>query len=260
MRVIITGASRGIGEQIARLLAKKHYTSFKMILVARSEDKLKKIASELNAEYFICDLSREEELERLIRTYPTTDMLINNAALADYGYYHNLTWENTKKVITVNAIVPAKLCHHYLKDMVERNYGYILNVASADSLGPIPFKTAYVSTKAFLINFTRSLMLELKDTNIKISCLMPGPTDTDLWNFPVKSRIKINKMKPRKVAEYAVKLLEKGGTGIPGFGNKIRKMAKLYLPEKLHGYLIRHLMLLAGADSLKILVDQNCSE
>jgi len=252
MRAIITGATKGIGEQIAYALMAKYSTDLEMILVARNEEKLKKIAGILKAEYSVCDLSRQEQLEGLIREYPTTDILINNAAFRDYGYYHNLTWENAIKVIKVNTIAPAKLCHHYLKGMVKENYGYILNVASAGGLNPIPFKTTYVATKAFLVNFTKSLMLELKDTNIKISCLMPGPTDTDLWDFPVESKIKLHKMKPKDVAEYAVKLLEKGGTGIPGFRNRVKKMAKDYMPERLYGYLIRHYMLLSGADSLKL--------
>lgn len=250
-RVLLTGASSGIGEQMARLLAQKNYS---LIIVARNEDKLKKITEDIGnsnrakCEYFVCDLSKESEIKRLIKTYPETDLLINNAGFANYGFYYKLPWDREKDMIMVNVVAPCRLCHHYLQGMIARDWGKILNVASIAGLSSAPFMSTYAATKAFLIQFSKSLALELKGKKVTVSCLLPGPTATNFWQV-AKCASKIEGVikryiDPREVAEFGIRLMEDGKiSGIPGWKNKLKNMIKHCMPEKIWSYMIRKHMI-----------------
>ena len=246
-KALVTGASSGIGEHMARLLAQKGYD---FILVARSEQKLRKITHELEKEfdascsYFVCDLSRESDVERLIKAYPETDLLINNAGSGSYGFYHKAPWQRVKDMIMVNAVAACRLCHQYLPGMLARDSGKILNVASTAGLGPLPFMATYAATKAFLIEFSESLALEARGKNVTVSCLLPGPTGTDFW-YVSGAAAKVQKAvkryaHPKAVARFGVQLMEEGRiAGIPGWNNKLKASLRHYMPRKMWGCLIK---------------------
>jgi len=249
-RAIITGASAGIGAHMARMLARREC---EVVLVARRQSNLELIAEEIKKNYnvpcnfFVCDLSKEADIEHLIKAYPTADYLINNAGFTNYDFFYRSSWEKEKAILVVNAFAVLRLCHHYVKGMMERNFGRILNVASTAGLYPAPFLSTYVGAKSFIIQFSKSLALELRGYNVSVSTLMPGPTATDFWvvaNMASKVKDRIEHFdSPYDVAQYGIKLMEQGTiAGMPGWQNKIKNIIKYFMPEKLWFYSItRHM-------------------
>jgi len=250
-KAILTGASGGIGEEMAKILLKRGYS---VVLVGRNKHKLEEIVNnagndfDANCFYFVCDLEKEDDVARLIAAYPETDVLINNAGFCTYGFYHKLPWEKEQSMIAVNLIAVCRLSHHYVRGMMIRNYGKILNVASTAGLTPVPFCSTYSATKAFIINFSKSLALELKDSNVSVSCLLPGPTNTGFWdasNMTNKvSNVRTQYSSPREVAEFGIRLMEQGKVcGIPGLKNRLKQTIKHYFPEWLTFLIMRKHML-----------------
>lgn len=244
--VVLTGASSGIGAEMARLLAAR---GDRLILVARRRERLQALADELNQSFpesctaFPADLGREDDLERLIAAHPRADVLINNAGSALYGYFQELDWEKTRDMTMVNVFAPLRLCHHYLVGMRARNSGRILNVASTAGSFATPFFSAYTAGKSFVILLSKSLALELKGTPITVSCLLPGPTVTEFWQAAaMEAKVAANLKKfddPRAVAAYGLELMEKGRPfGIPGWGNRVKQFIKQCLPEPLWNRMI----------------------
>jgi len=249
-KALLTGASRGIGEEMAKILAVRGYD---LILVARNEERLQKITEDVrninkvNCEYHVCDLSKETEIEKLIRAYPETDILINNAGFSSYGFFNKSAWERERDMIMVNIYALFRLCHHYVKGMVARNYGRILNVASTAGMHPTPFLSTYAGTKAFVIQFSKSLALELHGYDVSVSTLLPGPTATNFWEVGNMS-CKVEKSfkhfdSPREVAEFGIDLMETCKiAGVPGWENKVKRIIKHYLPEQLWNFMVRQHM------------------
>lgn len=248
---LITGSTGGIGQEFVQILVQKGY---QLILVDRNEKKLKQLIKTLQTtskkhQAFLCDLSKEKDLLALTKKYPEVDVLINNAGLREYGLYPNLSWEKEKQIIQVNVIALAYLCHFYLKTMLKRGQGKILNVASTAGTKPAPFGSSYVGTKAFVIQFSKSLSLELKGTGVTVGCLLPGPTATvgfwqkaGMWEKVKKNFNHFDQ--PSKVARYGIRLLEKGEiSGIYGYRNKIKQLIKNFLPDPIWFWLIRRHML-----------------
>jgi len=255
-RALVTGASSGIGKHMARILASKGYHP---VLVARNKTKLETIAGTISrdhaipCEYFVCDLSQETELERLITAYPETDVLINNAGFAYYGFFNTSPWKTERDMIMVNTYAVARLCHYYLQGMMKRNYGRILNVASTAGLQTTPFLSTYAGTKAFVIQFSKSLALELQGYNVSVTAILPGPTATDFWEV-AHLAAKVEKAfmsfdSPQEVAEFGIRLMEKNKiSGIPGWKNKAKTFIKHFMPEAVWFYLIKRHMLHESLD------------
>ncbi|GAB4353645.1 MAG: SDR family oxidoreductase [Candidatus Abyssubacteria bacterium] len=244
-RALITGASSGIGEEMARILAKDGY---QLMLVSRNGAKLARLAEEMeSSSYFVCDLSKESEVERLVQAHPETDVLVNNAGFAAYGQYHVLGWERQRDMIMVNVVALSRLCHHYLKGMLERDCGKILNVASTAGQAPAPYFSTYVGTKAFVIQFSKSLALETQKTNVTVSCLLPGPTATEFWrSADMIEKVReamVSYQSPREVAQFGIRLMNKGGvSGVPGWTNKLKGIVRHYLPDRIWGRLVTNHM------------------
>ena len=182
---LITGASGGIGMELARIHAKK---GGNLVLVARSEGKLNDLAEELKAAHSVevtviaADLAKAEAAQQIFeRTEQqgiAVDVLINNAGFGGHGIFHEQELAGQLDMMQVNMTTLTALTHHYLPGMVERKHGRILNVSSTASFMPGPLQAVYYATKAFVTSFTQALAEELSGTGVTTTALCPGPVMT----------------------------------------------------------------------------------
>ncbi len=183
--VLITGASGGIGLELAKVFAKNR---FNLILVARSKDKLEKIKRDFMDKYkvkvcyFVRNLSRMDNIRSLYDEIKESNMpvyiLINNAGFGYWGYIKNQEEENLTDMINLNITGLTLLTKLFLRDIEEKGFGKILNVASIASFFPLPYGAVYGGTKAYVKSFTQALQAEYKNKNIQISLLCPPDVKT----------------------------------------------------------------------------------
>lgn len=235
MKALITGASSGIGREMAIYLSENGYD---LILVARSKEKLEELQSKLQTKVkiIVMDLSSEQKIKELyvLCKNDDIDILINNAGFGDCGFFSKTDLTKELDMIDVNIKAVHILTKLFLKDMVKKDAGYILNVASSASFQPGPLMATYYSTKAYVLHLTEAIYEELrrKKSNVVISCLCPGPVDT---NFNQVADVKFS-MKPLSatyVARYALnQLFQRKMLIIPGFKMKCAKFCGRFLPDK----------------------------
>ena len=238
---LITGASSGIGEAIARELAKLNIS---LVLVARSKDKLESLAAELgsnglNVTPIAQDLlaANADELlwNELQKRNIEIDLLINNAGFGGYGYFHESPVEKLSDMIELNVKALMKLTYRFLPPMIKKDHGAVMNVSSTASFQPLPFMATYAATKAFVTNFTIGLSSELRDTKLRFVALCPGRTRT---NFQVaagtqKVRIRSRAATPRQVAQVAVRALQDHKLiAIEGFTNHAMVHLQRFFPRR----------------------------
>lgn len=183
---LITGASSGIGKEMARIHAKK---GGNLVVVARSKDDLIALKQELEDQYNIqvtvivkdlTDQNAAKEVYNEVKSQQiTVAYLINNAGFGGLGKFNERTLENDLNMIQLNVTALVALTHYFLKDFVTANQGKILNVSSTASLMPGPMQATYFATKAFVTSFSNAIAEELKETNITVTNLMPGATETN---------------------------------------------------------------------------------
>lgn len=231
MKALITGASSGIGRDIARVLNKKGYN---LVLVARDKDRLEELKTELgsNVEIITMDLSIENNCKELHKKAPDIDLLINNAGFGDCGNFTNTDLDKEIKMINTNITAYHILTKLYLQDMVKKDKGQILNVASIAGFIPGPLMATYYATKAYVVRFSESIREELKkqNSNVKISILCPGPVDTN-FNKVADVEFSMKGLNSEYVARYTVKKLIKGKFYIiPGFSIKCAKLGSKLCP------------------------------
>ena len=238
---LITGASSGIGAAIARELAEE---GINVLLVARREDKLQELKAEIRqeyrvgVEYLVLDLLEPGATEELYNWCYSNEyfvrILINNAGVGEWGPFEEKDLQGQLRMMHLNQDVMVALTHMFLEKMREFSSAHILNVGSTASYQPIPFFAVYAATKAFVLSFTRSLRHELKNSHINVSCLCPGPTDSEFFpnaGFASKQANTIM-MKPEAVAQQAVRGLFKGkAVIIPGFSNTLGVVLSKILPQ-----------------------------
>ena len=237
MKVLITGASSGIGKDMAKEFAKKGYD---LVLVARDEKKLEQTKKELEAyrgkiETISMDLSEEENCKTIHKKVKNVDILINNAGFGDCGNFTKTDLEKDIKMIKTNVMAYHILTKLYLKDMKERNQGKILNVASIAGFMPGPLMATYYATKAYVVRLSEAIREELKKekSKVQISILCPGPVATN-FNNVANVKFHLREANSEKVAKYAIKKLEKGKFYIvPGFDIKFAKIGAKLCPSTL---------------------------
>jgi short-subunit dehydrogenase len=228
--ILITGASSGIGYEMAQQLAALKYN---LILTARSEDKLEVVQQELSSKYGIVvhyiakDLSNKDQAVRLFNDIKSANYqvshLVNNAGFGDYGNFLETSLEKELNMIDLNISSLVILTKLFAKDMAARKSGRIMNVASLLSFLPFPYYSVYSATKSFVLAFTETVAAELEDSGITVTALFPGPVDT---RFQTDEMKETNANKTTKlvsatiVAKAGVKLLLNGkGKKIVGFQN-----------------------------------------
>ena len=247
MKALITGASSGIGRDMARVLASKKYD---LVLVARDLEKLNNLAEELNKKYEIktqtigMDLSISENCIELHKSVKDVDILINNAGFGDCGNFTKTSLEKELKMIDTNITAYHILMKLYLTDMKERKSGKILNVASIAGFMPGPLMATYYATKSYIVRISEAIREELKKEkikNVKISILCPGPVKT---NFDTVANVNFN-LKQRssmEVAKYAIEKLEKGKFYIvPGLEVKLARFGSKIAPTTLISNIAYHM-------------------
>ena len=230
MRALITGASSGIGRDIARELSKRGYD---LIIVARNVEALNKLKDELKTDIKVIpkDLSSVEKCKELYEEVQgQVDVLINNAGFGDFGEFWNTDLEKELGMIDLNIKAVQVLTKLFLKDMMKKNSGHILNVASIAGFMPGPLMATYYSSKAYIVNLSRAIQKELKEkkSNVKLSVLCPGPVKTN-FNNVANVRFSIKPLSSEYVAKYSIeKMLKNKKVIIPGTFTKIlRGLAKI---------------------------------
>jgi uncharacterized protein len=242
---LVTGASGGIGEDLARELAARQYN---LVLVARSADKLEALGQELRQKYGIestniaMDLSTPDAAERLTRELETRnlriDVLINNAGFADYGEFWILEANKTAQMLHLNITTLTMLSRALLPGMVARKKGRIMNVASTAAFMPGPLMSVYYASKNYVLAFSEGLSEELSGTGVTVTALCPGPVETGFQARAAMQNSKLlkNPMNPvmtsQAVAKQGIAALERGQRVIiPGTMNQILAMVPRWVPR-----------------------------
>lgn len=236
MKALVTGASSGIGRDMARYLSSLGYD---IIAVARDVDSLNRLKKDLktNVEIISIDLANEEDCKELYNIVKNKkiDILVNNAGFGDFGEFIDTDLDKELNMINVNIKAVHILTKLFLKDMVKRDSGHILNVASIAGFMPGPLMATYYSTKAYIVRLTQSIYTELKKkkSNVKISVLCSGPVNT---NFNKVANVKFNLkgQSSEYVAKYGIDKMLKGKLIIiPDVKIKIARFLAKISPEKL---------------------------
>lgn len=241
---LITGGSEGIGFELAKLFASENNNIF---LVARSDDKLNKAKEYLDSNYDVdvitmsLDLSVDNSCEKLFRFVEENnlfvDNLINNAGIGSFGFFHEEKDGFEDKIIALNINSLTKITKYFLRDMVKRKSGGILNVASTASFVGGPKMALYYATKSYVLTLTEAIHDEVSKYGVRVSCLCPGPVRT---SFQDKAGIKKTEgakkylMSAKDVASIGFSDYKKGKTIIiPGIKNKILVLGNKLIPRAL---------------------------
>lgn len=246
---VVTGASSGIGEAFASVLAGENYN---LLIVARSVDRLNQVADKIRKENGVqvevwgADLTNEADLKKLeakVVEDQRLDLLVNNAGFGTNGLFSKLDIEKEAEEIKLNVLALVRLTGAALPAMISRKRGAIINVSSMAAFQPAPFNATYGATKAFVNNFTESIHEELRGTGVKVQALCPGFTRTgfqkragiDPSNIP-----SIAWMTPEEVVRESLCALRRGTLiCVPGFGNKVLTMASQAIPRSINRRLSR---------------------
>lgn len=216
--VLITGASNGIGLELAKIHAEKGHD---LVIVARSEDKLNALKQQLenaysvNVEVIAKDLSLPESAQQVFNYTQAKelqiDTLINNAGFGGHGKFAERELVDEQSMMQVNMVTLTNLTHLYLQGMVERNYGQILNVSSTASFMPGPLQAVYYATKAYVTSFSQAIAEEVKDHNISVTALCPGAVNTGFVEAGNLDGVDIwkNAKSARSVAECGYEAMQK---------------------------------------------------
>ena len=242
---LITGASNGIGLELAKVHASK---GDNLVLVARNLSKLDELKVELEKQYKISvytiglDLSKpnaaQEVYDETIRQKIQVDYLINNAGFGDFGMFVETDWNKELQMINLNITTLTQFTKLYLKDMVQRRSGKIMNVASTAAFQSGPTMAVYYATKAYVLSFSEAIANEVSDKGVTITTLCPGATESGFQAAAAMEESALVKGRTlptsKEVAEYGYKAMMKGKTvAIHGLMNYIMANSVRFLPRAI---------------------------
>ena len=243
---LITGASKGIGKAIAELLAARGYD---LLLVARSADLLQQVSTNIetttkrSCQWLALDLASDQAAETVFdwceKNQIDISVLVNNAGYGLSGSFEKYSVQEHADMLHVNMITLTKLTRLFLPGLLKQPKAFILNIGSTASYQAVPLLSAYAASKAYVLSFSRGLYHELKKTNVSVTCVCPGPTDTNFINRAnigakgIKAAERVN-MSPQSVARIAVdSLFRRKPEVITGTMNKLVTFFVWLLPKTI---------------------------
>ena len=240
--VLITGASSGIGKEMAYVYAENNYN---LILVARRKENMEAIKNdielkhELNVQIFVVDLSQIDSAELLYKKVSEkgikVDVLINNAGFGINGKFKEIDMEWEESMLILNMVTLTKLTKLFIKDMLEAGNGNIINIASTASFQAVPNFSTYAATKAYVLHFSEAIAYELKDDNIKVTAICPGATKSEFADVAdVDQKLFSKAPTSRELAEFTFNAMKKGKvTAIHGLKNSLLVLSARTAPRKI---------------------------
>lgn len=247
---LITGASKGIGKELAYEFARH---SCNLLLVARSAAELEALAGKLEKEHKVkvrwlsLDLLETRAVDTLMEFCREEGIkvriLVNNAGFGHWEHFAGSSLDKQLEMVDLNQKVLLSLCHHFIPVLEEMPEPHILNVSSVVGFQPIAGFSVYAATKAFVYSFSQSLRRELKPAGINVTCLCPGPTETSFFSS-ARFTHKLDdaqgiKMPADEVAKQAVNgLLAKKAVVVPGFTNKLGVWFSKHLPTRFTTFVL----------------------
>jgi len=239
--VVITGASSGIGTELAEGLARRGYP---LLLVARRRERLDDLAEQLRGKHDVTvevtpldlnDANARAQLAERIAGDPTAGVC-NSAGFGTSGMFHELPIEREREEVTVNVLALMELTHAALPGMIARGAGAVLNIASIAAFQPLPTMAVYSATKAFVQTFSEAVHEELHGTGVSCTTLCPGPVPTEWADIADAQHysIGIAQVSPRDVAEAAISGMIAGNRSVvPGLVPKAASLAGRFAPRSL---------------------------
>ncbi len=235
MKALITGASSGIGREIAIYLASMDY---ELILVGRDKEKLESLQEiiKVPSKVIVADLSDTTKVKEvyIMTKNDDVDILINNAGFGMFGNFYETDLNRELEMINTNVLAVHLLTKLFLRDMRKKDKGYILNVASSAAFGPGPLMSTYYATKAYVNNLTEGINEELRreNSNVFICSLCPGPVDTNFNNVAGVS-FSVKPLTSKEVAQYAIdSMFKKKVVIVPGFSMKLALFGRRFASRK----------------------------
>ncbi|MFN8374975.1 MAG: SDR family oxidoreductase [Anaerolineae bacterium] len=255
--VLITGASGGIGLELAKVFAREGHN---LVLAARSEKKLQELAADLSQKHAVQvtviakDLAQpsapDELYAELQSKHINVDILVNNAGFATYGYFSDIDAQQDMEMVQLNVAALTHLSKLFLPGMKARGWGRLMNVASTAAFQPGPLMAVYYATKAYVLSLSEALAAELRGTGVTVTALCPGPTES---GFQQRAAIEDTKlvqnglMDAGLVAEQGYRALMAGTTVyIPGWMNRIMALAPRFTPRDLTARIVMNIQQRVG--------------
>ena len=240
LTALVTGASSGIGMEMARLLTEQGYH---VIAVARRLERLEQLREQCPSgliEPLVLDLLDDKQLQELLENYSSPDRLpnlvVNNAGFGMNGRFIDADRERFQDLVQLDFVVPLRLCRAFGEAMVARGHGEILNVASVAGFVSAPYHAVYSATKSAFLSFSEALHVELKASGVMVSCLCPGVTDTEFFKaggYITDSPVyRMKKATARSVAAAGLRGLHKGRScTVTGMTNRLLVLLTRFLPR-----------------------------
>jgi uncharacterized protein len=241
---LVTGASSGFGVEFARKFAKD---GINLVLVARSADKMEALAAELREKHQVevlvlaKDLGKMDQVQQVYDEVTTKgiqiEYLVNNAGFGDFAYFHEADYSKLEQMIDLNIKALTKLSHLFVRPMVARKSGRILQVASTAAFQPGPTMAVYYATKAYVLYLSEAMSNELEGTGVTVTTFCPGASETGFQGAADLHESKLVKGKKLPTAEEVVAfgyrhMMQGSLTVIPGFMNWMNAQASRFLPRK----------------------------
>ncbi|PCJ20281.1 MAG: short-chain dehydrogenase [Candidatus Cloacimonadota bacterium] len=251
---LITGASSGIGYNIAIELAKR---SWDLVVIARRESKLLDLKKEIEKKYkvkvyvYAMDITVNDKLlmlqNKIIKENLFVSLLINNAGFGSSGYFHKLNLDKELNMIDLNIKALMKMCHIFSQEMVKKSKGHIINVASVAAFQPGPGMNTYFASKAFVLHFSEGLNEELSSFGVKCSALCPGTTKTEFFDIAEAMDLEASPL-PSMSASSVAKITLDGVDSssviiVPGLFNKLMCLSVRFVPRIIIRKFLKFLLL-----------------
>jgi len=241
---LVTGASSGLGVDFATILAER---GCNLVLVARRGERLQHLAEELTAKHGIrahviamslSPLGAAQKLYDSVRELGLeVDVLINNAGFGVHGPFAEIPWEREEEALLLDIVALVHLTKLFVRDMLARNSGYVLQVGSIGAYQPTPTYASYSASKSFVLSFGEALSYELRNSNVKVSVLSPGVTETEFLAVAGHDRTlfqRLSIMDSRPVAEIGIKAMLRGKPSkVAGVMNALTAWSLRFVPRRM---------------------------